>query len=268
MEFKVFETQDYSIFKTVKGNRNINQAHVAQLAMAMMSYGWEGSPIQVNRKMQIIDGQHRLEAAKIANIAVPYYITKNANIDTAVRSNILMKNWTFSDYVNRYISEGNKNYEMLEELKNKYHASYDQTLRALNIGASNRARLKDGTLKISMDAYNKADHTLKKSNEMKDALDEIRVRGGSGSIKNTATMFLAENYEDDILDRIVKAIRKSSPNQIDAVDTQSLLDSIERVYNRGIILKNRIYFGEIYKHTQNAKAAIVRHERRYGTSEE
>lgn len=261
MEFKVFETKDYSIFKLIKGNRAINKKHVSKLAFNMINYGWEGTPIEVNRKMQIIDGQHRYEAAKIAGIAIPYFINRNANIETCVRENIDRKNWSYADYINRYIIEGNKNYEMLEDLKKKYNTTNDQTLRALNIGASNRQKIKDGSLKITVEMYNKADRTLRKSKDIKDALNEIRIRGGSGSIKDTVSMFLVENFPDEVIDRIVRTIKKCSPTQIDAIDSQSLMDSIERVYNKGIILKNRIYFGEIYKHTLNAKASEARHQR-------
>ena len=60
----VQQTKDYDLLKNIDGNRSINQLHVKRLSNSMMNKHLI-SPIIVNEKYQIIDGQHRFEASKI-----------------------------------------------------------------------------------------------------------------------------------------------------------------------------------------------------------
>lgn len=54
---QVCQTNDYSLFKTLKGNRNINQAHLYRLTKSIKEK-YLLSPIVVNEHFEIIDGQN------------------------------------------------------------------------------------------------------------------------------------------------------------------------------------------------------------------
>ena len=60
---QVIKTNDYNTFKVMPGNRPVNKLHVRRLSKSMEEKHLM-SPILVNEKMQVIDGQHRLEAQK------------------------------------------------------------------------------------------------------------------------------------------------------------------------------------------------------------
>ena len=60
---QVLQTNVHSIFKTQKGNRPINKNHLDRLILSMKKK-YLISPILVNEKMEVIDGQHRLQAQK------------------------------------------------------------------------------------------------------------------------------------------------------------------------------------------------------------
>jgi len=77
-------------------------------------------PIIVNRKKQIIDGQHRFEAAKLAGKGL-YYITANKYGENEMMSiNKTMKNWSKNDYLSHYVSKGNKNYIKVAEFRKEF----------------------------------------------------------------------------------------------------------------------------------------------------
>ena len=61
---QVFETRDYDQFKKLNGNRNINESQVDGIVHSILEVGYQPVPILVNEFMEIIDGQHRLEAVK------------------------------------------------------------------------------------------------------------------------------------------------------------------------------------------------------------
>jgi len=58
---KFFETTDYTKFKKTRGNRPVDPAHVEQLKK-LISDKDLFDPIRVNKDMEVIDGQHTLEA--------------------------------------------------------------------------------------------------------------------------------------------------------------------------------------------------------------
>ena len=60
----VRKTSDFSIFKTMDGNRPPNPQHIRRLKDSMMVNGVLCNPIIVNEFGYVIDGQHRLIAAK------------------------------------------------------------------------------------------------------------------------------------------------------------------------------------------------------------
>ena len=70
---KFFETTDYTKFKKTRGNRPVDAAHVEQLKKLISDRDLE-DPIRVNKNMEVIDGQHTLEARKQLDLKIPYII--------------------------------------------------------------------------------------------------------------------------------------------------------------------------------------------------
>jgi hypothetical protein len=117
---KVYQTNDLSTFKTLPGNRVPNLQHINRLIYSINKYGMKCNPILVNEQLEVIDGQHRLEAAKSAGTFV-YYIIVNGYTLTEVHTlNLNQKNWSKSDYMEGYANMGIEPYVKLREftLKN------------------------------------------------------------------------------------------------------------------------------------------------------
>ena len=119
-ERKLFETKDYNILKTLKGNRNIEPRHVAKLCWSMKQKNMlKDYPIIVNKDMEILDGQHRWEAAKLLQMPIIFIIAEDMeNKDISTVNNISMK-WKPINYVLDYASKGNVNYIKLVDFYNK-----------------------------------------------------------------------------------------------------------------------------------------------------
>lgn len=97
----VYETNDYSMFKTLDGNRNLQQLHVRRL---VRSFGeaYLFSPIIINEHNEVIDGQHRLCAAKELELPIRFIICKGYGLPEIQRLNTNMKNWKHIDYLDAY----------------------------------------------------------------------------------------------------------------------------------------------------------------------
>ena len=76
-DLQIHSTYDLNVFKILEGNRNINLLHVERLVKSIEENGFLKMPIIVNKNYEVIDGQHRLEAAKKSKSMVYYIIEKN-----------------------------------------------------------------------------------------------------------------------------------------------------------------------------------------------
>lgn len=98
---QVIETTDYSMFKTLEGNRHVNKLHVKRLKESFQK-SYLLSPILVNKNNQIIDGQHRFEAAKELGLPINYISCNGYGLREVQILNTNMKNWGKIDYLNAY----------------------------------------------------------------------------------------------------------------------------------------------------------------------
>jgi hypothetical protein len=116
---KVYKTTDLSIFKTIEGNRVPNLQHVKRLSDSIRVYGMKCNPILVNENMEVIDGQHRLFAAKETQSFVYYIIVSGYKLDDVHTLNLNQKNWGKKDFMEGYASIGIKDYIMIKKFTEK-----------------------------------------------------------------------------------------------------------------------------------------------------
>ena len=133
------KTTNYDMFKFRDDNRSeISQSHVKKLAMSIkMQNLLELKPILVNEDMEVMDGQHRLLAAKQLGVEVYYSVEKKLNASNMVLMN-LAKPWGIGDYLNYYCKNGNKEYIKLDEFTKSNGVSLKVALN-LTIGTGREA---------------------------------------------------------------------------------------------------------------------------------
>lgn len=116
---KVYKTNNLSMFKQIDGNRIPNLQHVKRLADSIRVYGMKCNPILVNEQMEVIDGQHRLMAAKEAESFVYYIIVDGYSLNEVHTLNLNQKNWTKKDFMDGYANMGIESYIKLKNFVEK-----------------------------------------------------------------------------------------------------------------------------------------------------
>jgi hypothetical protein len=111
---QVNQTSDYARFKTLQGNRNVSKLHVKRLIESFRE-AYLLSPIVVNQNYEIIDGQHRFEAAKELNLPINFIMCNDYSLQEVQLLNTNMKNWTKEDYLNAYCDLGYPEYLKFRE---------------------------------------------------------------------------------------------------------------------------------------------------------
>lgn len=114
-------TKDYSKFILLEYNREkINKKHVGKIKTSIVQNGYLASnPVIVNKKMEILDGQHRFTACKELGYPVLYKVVDDSrdNSDLIITLNNTQKKWTMNDYINYYAGKyGKDDYLRLQAL--------------------------------------------------------------------------------------------------------------------------------------------------------
>lgn len=144
------ETTDYSIFKDITSNRELNEKHVKRLMRAISSRNLlHVNPILVSNNMSVIDGQHRLEAAKRLKLPI-FYIQADLNRRDISKLNTNQKNWNLMDYINFYTLEGIPEFKEFVSFYNHNREFKITTLLCLtNIdGKRNGDQVKEGFIQL------------------------------------------------------------------------------------------------------------------------
>lgn len=115
----VLETSNYDLFKVIKGNRIINKSHVSKLKKSMTSK-YLVSPIIVNEKFQIIDGQHRFTSAKQLKLPIRYIVVEGYGLEEVQALNQNTTNWKNIDFLNAYCDLGYEEYLKVRKFMGMY----------------------------------------------------------------------------------------------------------------------------------------------------
>lgn len=139
----VYETRDLSQFTTIKGNRPPNPQHIRRLVASIEERGFLQVPIIVNEKYEVIDGQHRLLAAKETNTSIYYIIVPGYKLEHVHALNMNQKNWSKIDFMDGYADMG---VEAYVKLRNFYNKNNDFSLTSCLAMCSNTANNSTGML--------------------------------------------------------------------------------------------------------------------------
>ena len=133
---QVNQTNDYEMFKTLDGNRTVNKLHVSRLKESFKT-AYLLSPILINQQNQIIDGQHRFEAAKALGLPINYIICNDYGLKEVQILNTNMKNWKKEDYLHAYCDLNKPEYLQFRNFMRRFNEFGIATCEIMLIDRSN-----------------------------------------------------------------------------------------------------------------------------------
>jgi hypothetical protein len=192
-----------------------------------MSQEYFMSPIQVNEKMEVLDGQHRLAACTELGLPVHYFVSKGGNLRTVQVLNSNSKDWKIEDYMESYIEQGIKDYQTYKEFYQSYGFNHKVCLMLLlNRDASNSDDLRDfaeGNFRIKSVA--KAAETAEKINLCGQHYDGFKRRNFI-----FALMKCLKKPKFNF-DEFLKKLSYQSRKMVDCSQVEQYLELIEEIYN-------------------------------------
>lgn len=243
---EVYETYMYDKFNKLEGNRDAKC--VNKIIKSIKSVGYIMNPIIVNEKMEVIDGQNRLQALKALNLPVQYYIVKDIGIEEARALNLGRTNWKPIDYCKSYAQEGNVSYQRLLSLMEASGFSIQEVygIAKNNVISSgwNAKTLEEGNLTISQEEYDNAIAVMERMKELEGA---IRGIVGSRRCFVTALAWCMRVPNCDV-NRFIRVISLKYSLIRPIVDVEILLRDITGIYNNSLKdKKKKIDFDVIYR---------------------
>ena len=136
-DLKIYFTRDYSRFKNLTGNRLLDEAKIKRITKDILS-GHDMlrfCPIIVDKKMQVIDGQHRLWVARKLKSNIWYVIADEMAIQDVAKMNSNTSKWKLRDFMHCYISQGKAAYSYLQEFHQKYQLPFGVCMNMLLYGS-------------------------------------------------------------------------------------------------------------------------------------
>ena len=181
--YTIQSTNNYSAFGTIDGNRSIRPAHVKRLkeAISVDPTSIMYNPILTNEKLEVIDGQHRLQAIEELELPVYYITVPNLGIKEVQKLNSVAKQWQPVDYAQAFSRLGNKNYDyylMFKGHKGKYRdlsLNHDSLMRYLALdNPITSAAFNEGKLRV--DDFDRSLELLTQLREVGDLYPRYGIR--------------------------------------------------------------------------------------------
>lgn len=92
---EIYVTSNYSIFKNLPGNREVNKNHIKKIEKSIKEDNYTAfNPIEINEFFQVLDGQHRLIACQNLNLPIYYKISPGKGLDYVQSINAARKDWS------------------------------------------------------------------------------------------------------------------------------------------------------------------------------
>lgn len=133
----ILATSDYSKFSIMNANREINRPHVEAIKKSIERNGnfTQFSPVLVNERFEIIDGQHRFTALSELGLPVFYVMTEGTGVKQAREMNKLNKGWGMMDWAKTYAAEGWRSYRNFVMLCEEYPTISPSVVVGYAVGA-------------------------------------------------------------------------------------------------------------------------------------
>lgn len=244
---QIYETRDHDVFRRLKGNREVTNKRVAIIKESIESVGYISNPIIVNSRMEVIDGQGRLEALKQLNIPVEYRVIPGLSITECRAMNLKPTGWSIKDFVDSYAEYGNVNYVRLKKLAEAYDFAhtliFSLSSSLTNSGAKCQDTIRNGTLILNEDVAIMVDRTCQYLQGFKEVQKKI---GGRKDVffGCVGWIYMRPNVDAERLKiAIIQNYNQISP----AGKTEVTMKEISSVYNKGYSKKKHRYFDYEWK---------------------
>lgn len=176
---QVYETDNYSLFGYIKGNREISSSNLKKVTESLKKRRIKETSILVGyvpddkdgKIFHILDGQHRFESCKKLGLPISFVVYEDYNPSDMDKSlgviellNTASKTWDVSNFMISKATIGNVNYQRYAELYNKYSIEHEVVFyifAEITKKKTNFNEFKEGKFELTEEQAEKINEKLK-----------------------------------------------------------------------------------------------------------
>lgn len=237
---QMFRTTDYDGFKRVIGNRRVLEERVTKILASIDKIGYIPIPLVVNEKMEVIDGQGRLEACKRRGLPVNFIIKPGLKIKDCITMNINVTPWNLMDFIMCYAEIGNESYQRImklyEDMTHK-HGSKSISVNNLCSALFNTKKapgnaIKSGRLSVDETRYQEAHDCLEFAFSIMDYIKDNKIRLKSNDMSDLLTSIIfCYKWKDIDNKKLYKVLTKDAHQMQKWSNVENCLEEIDFIYN-------------------------------------
>jgi len=228
------ETAVYTCFKYSPDQRDVKASHVRDIMESMKTWGFLPSkPVQVyqeGKKYVVIDGHHRLAAAKNLQIPVLFVVESKSHIDSIGNVNSVVRKWNLANFVVMYCKRGLADYKELREYA-MLGIPLSSAAHFLNGYAGNR----DGSQSSVTKAITNGTFKVKTREKIEILASFLRERGSENKTYSSRPFIgafeLLSRIPDFDFGKLSGKLINNPKALAKTATTDQMLEQIEEIYN-------------------------------------
>lgn len=241
---KIQKTKEYKKFKYLPWNRDIDAKKLKELCNKMaLNNLTKDLPVLVDKKMQVLDGQHRISACKELGLPVWYKVADKATVNDIAFMQTNAK-WQPKDYIKFWKVKGNRNYILFDKFIKKFELPVNTALEVIGDRHRKRIDLQNGQLKFNETNFHDGCHLVYKIYDFAPIFKHYKNRS---FMRAMSTIMSFKQYDHKRMKSKASLVPFSRRG-----DTDSYIAMIEEVYNYRAQIK--VYFSHMIKEARNGIA--------------
>lgn len=241
----IYETRNYEKFKKLPANRDARTEK--RIVESIKKVGYVLSPILVNEKFEVIDGQNRLEALKTLGLPVLYMVQDGIGIEECRNLNIGQANWATKQFIKSYAESGNASYQRLYDLVVEYGGllsiegvlSFAVPGLITATGGGRYAGLRDGNIELSEKDYKDAEKAIE--TVIKLGYYDYKKRNDMTGRTYWSAVAYAYRHPGVSMDRLIRKMNEDPKAIVACAKLSDQLAYFDDAYNRGLHTGNKVF---------------------------
>lgn len=259
--YSVYATDNYDVFKKLKGNRPVESARYRKILNSIKLIGWMHNPIVVNEKFEIIDGQGRFKALKTLSLPIEYILIPGLGLEECKKMNENSTTWNSRNFIVSEAELGNENYQRLLNLEGIFHSKKNNVcsintitvicLDMIGNGGNGSATksIKDGSFVLTEQRYYEVFEMLDYLKELDFYIKKSHAR--KGLIQTCITWSL--EHTDATKEGFMEMMKQNYGRFLDFSKVRDMLGLIQSFYNENKCQKDQVDFLGYYDNRRNGR---------------
>ncbi len=241
-EIVVRQTNQYNRFIGIDGNRvvNVQDVDIIKKSMAIKQLV---VPVIVNELMQIIDGQHRVQACADLGLPIYYVILFGYRLEEVQRINAKMRAWSNKDFLDSYVERYNSGQEQYVQynILNEFSINNDIPLSTALILSDLRK-----SKKAIIDSFKDGTFLFRREDIAQGIIDGARdfnqydkkVWKKGNFIRVFASLFMNGRYNHETM---MNNVPRKISLLAEMVTDHSTMTNLMKIYNLGTPRARKLY---------------------------